>query len=124
MRATTGIPVENVYFLLCYAWDRLEEAELTSVEVSPECRLPDLFARVLRSGVTHLLKRGLDRTYSPTDEEIAGIRGRLQIAGSIKRATFLRGRAWCSFDELSPDVLHNRILKTTLRSLAAVAGLD
>jgi 5-methylcytosine-specific restriction enzyme subunit McrC len=118
------IPVENVYFLLSYAWDRLEERELTHVSLTPEARLPELFARVLLGGVTHLLKRGLDRSYLLVEGEIAGVRGRLDVAASLKRATFPRARAWCAFDELSPDVPHNRIVKTTLRRLASVAELD
>jgi 5-methylcytosine-specific restriction enzyme subunit McrC len=118
------IPIENIYYLLCYAWDRLEEASLTNVTPTPDMRLPDLFARVLGSGVAHLLKRGLDRAYVTTEEEIAGVRGRLDVSMSLKRATFPRARAWCAFDELSADTLPNRIVRTTLRALASVADLD
>ncbi len=118
------IPIENIYYLLCYAWDTLEEAELASVTVTPEMRLQDLLARVLIGGLTHLLKRGLDRTYVTDEDEIAGIRGRLDLGASIKRTTFARARAHCVFDELSPDVVHNRIVKTTLRRLAAAADLN
>lgn len=118
------IPIQNIYYLLCYAWDRLEEADLTAVTLTPETKLPDLFARILRNGVTHLLKRGLHRAYLTAEEEIPGVRGRLSVAASIKRATLPQGRAWCVIDELSPDVAHNRIVKTTLRELAGVAGLD
>lgn len=122
--AGAAIPIENVYYLLCYAWDKLEEAALTDVAPTPEMRLPDLFARVLRSGVAHSLKRGLDRAYVTSEEEIAGVRGRLDLAMSLKRATFPRARAWCAFDELSPDTPPNRIVRTTLRALASVAELD
>ena len=122
--AGAAIPIENIYRLLCYAWDRLEEAALTDVTPTPEMRLPDLFARVLKSGVAHLLKRGLDRAYVTADEEMAGVRGRLDIATSLKHATFPRARAWCAFDELSPDTLPNRIVRTTLRTLASVSELD
>jgi 5-methylcytosine-specific restriction enzyme subunit McrC len=122
--AGTAIPIENIYYLLCYAWNRLEEAALTDVTPTPEMRLPDLFARVLRGGVAHLLKRGLDRAYVTAEEEIAGVRGRLDVAMSVKRATFPRARAWCAFDELSPDTPPNRIVRTTLRTLASVAELD
>jgi 5-methylcytosine-specific restriction enzyme subunit McrC len=122
--AGAAIPIENIYYLLCYAWDRLEEAALTDVTATSQMRLPDLFARVLRSGVAHLLKRGLDRAYVTEEEEIAGIRGRLNVAMSLKRATFPRARAWCAFDELSPDTPPNRIVRTTLRALASVAELD
>lgn len=122
--APAAIPIENIYYLLCYAWDALEQADRASVSVTPEMRLQDLLARVLAGGVTHLLKRGLDRTYVVDEGEIAGIKGRLDLAASIKRTTFARARAHCVFDELSPDTAHNRIVKTTLRRLASLDGLD
>ncbi len=118
------IPVANIYYLLCYAWDRLAEKELLDISADSEAPLADLFARVLRSGVSHLLKRGLDRSYLVAEEEIAGIRGKLLLASSVRAASFPKGRAWCAFDELSPDVLHNQIVKSTLRRLATVSGLD
>lgn len=119
-----AIPIRNIYYLLCYAWDRLDEAALTDVSMAGEPRLADLLGRVLRSGVTHLLKRGIDRRYVAENAEIAGIRGRLDISSSLKRASFPRARAWCVFDELSPDTPANRIVKTTLRNLASVSALD
>jgi 5-methylcytosine-specific restriction enzyme subunit McrC len=119
-----AIPIENVYYLLCYAWDVLEEADLADVTVTPEMRLQELLGSVLCSGLTHLLKRGLDRSYVINQDEIAGIKGKLDLGMSIKRTTFARARAHCLFDELSSDVMHNRILKTTLRRLASVADLD
>lgn len=119
--APRPIPIENIYYLLSYAWDALDEAELANVSVLPEMRLQDLLASVLCGGVTHLLKRGLDRSYVANEGEIAGVRGKLRIGESVKRVTFARARAYCVFDELSADVLHNRIVKATLRSLAGAA---
>ena len=118
------IPIENIYYLLCYAWDALDEAEIVSVDVTPEMKLQDLLAGVLRGGVAHLLKRGLDRAYVTSEDEIAGVRGRLDIGASVKRASFRKARACCVFDELSPDVPHNRIVKTMLRRIANVEGLS
>lgn len=118
------IPIENIYYLLCYAWNVLDEAALANVSVTPEMTLQELLASVLCGGVTHLLKRGLDRAYILEEEEIAGIRGRLNLGASIKRMSFSRARANCVFDELSVDVEHNRIVRTTLRRLAASADLD
>src|SRR6185312_6818529 len=80
---TKAIPIENIYYLLSYAWDVLEERELANVTVEGTMRLQDLLARVLVGGVTHLLKRGLDRTYLSREEEIAGVRGRLLVGRSI-----------------------------------------
>jgi 5-methylcytosine-specific restriction enzyme subunit McrC len=122
--AAQAIPIANIYYLLSYAWNALDEAELTSVDVTPEMHLQDLLGRILRKGVMRLLKRGMDRSYIAQHEEIAGVRGRLDVATSLKRASFTRAAAWCTFDDLSPDVLHNQIIKTTLRELAALLSLN
>ena len=41
------IPIQNIYYLLCYAWDKLEEKELIDVDPVGMTELVDLFARVL-----------------------------------------------------------------------------
>jgi 5-methylcytosine-specific restriction enzyme subunit McrC len=113
-----SIPVQNVYYLLCYAWDRLEEGGVVDVSAVPRTDLVTLFATVLAGGVAHVLRRGMDRGYVPHEEAIAGVRGKLLMAASLKTASLTRGRAVCAFDELSHDVLHNRLIKATLRGLA------
>jgi|SRR5467141_1504957 len=83
-----------------------------------------LFARVLLSGVTHLLKKGFDRGYIVHSEETKVLRGRIQFQPTLKRGLLFRAHAHCEFDELSYDVLHNRILKTTLSRLIRADGID
>lgn len=118
-----AIPVENIYYLLAYAWDRLDEADPTSVSELAAHSLVQLFARVLRSGVSHLLLRGLDRTYVSETAELAGVRGRIEMAASTQRLSFPQARAVCTFDELSIDTPANRVIKTTLSNLAAESTL-
>ena len=55
------IKVANIYYLLCYAWDKLEEKEIVDVQEDGITELVDLFASVLVNGVTHLFNQGLDR---------------------------------------------------------------
>lgn len=117
------IPVENIYFLLCYAWDKLEERDLVQVDDSGSTDLLDLFARVLVNGTNHLLKRGFDRGYLLHREETKRLRGKVLFSPSIQRNLFIQGRAACEFDEFSYNVLHNRILKTTLSKLRRYDGL-
>lgn len=118
------IPVLNVYYLLCYAWDRIGEGKTVNLG-SEEFDGPiDLFAKVLNDGVTRLISRGLDRDYLAVHEDIRGIKGKLDLATTVKRNLLLKGRAFCSFDEFSYDVLQNRILKATLRNLALVDSLN
>ena len=43
------IPVLNIYYMLCYAWNTLEEAELVDAGTEGVKELHDLLARVLES---------------------------------------------------------------------------
>ena len=118
------IPIQNVYFLLCYAWNTLAEGRVVPVS-QEECKtLAELFARVLDGGVTHLLKRGLDRDYVTEDVETSSLRGKLDVSATVKRHLLLQSRVHCVIDSLSYDVAHNRIIKTTIRNLIRCEDLD
>src|SRR5690606_1318233 len=72
----------------------------------------------------HLLRRGLDRGYLNMSEDTPRLRGRIDFGESLKRTLFPRAYAHCHFDELSYDVLHNQILKSTIARLIAVESLE
>ena len=115
---TTAIPIANLYYLLAYAWDhRLNEAELTAVDAGSCPDLNNLFARILANATHQLVRRGLDRTYMPVEDETPRIRGRIDFSASEKALARTRGKLICHYDELSPDVLHNQVVKATLRLL-------
>ena len=118
------IPIRNVYFLLLYAWDQLAEGELTDVSELESTELADLFASVLVSGIHHVLRRGLDQGYLSHNEEIAGVRGRINIGITARRMLMSHGRAHCEFDELSVDTRPNQILRAAVTHLIGVSGLD
>ncbi len=114
----TTIPITNLYYLLAYAWDhKLSEAELVAVDADSCPDLNNLFAKILASATHHLVRRGLDRSYVPFEEETPRIRGRIDFSAGEKIQSRTRGKLVCIYDELSPDVLHNRIVKATLRVL-------
>lgn len=118
------IPIRNFYYLLCYAWDKLEESRVIGVTGDDYRHIADLFARVLASGMEHLLKRGLDQGYQEYHEVFAGIRGKIDFGTSLKSHLFPQGRAACVFEQLTHDVLHNRILKSTMANLLRHQELD
>jgi 5-methylcytosine-specific restriction enzyme subunit McrC len=114
----TTIPITNLYYLLAYAWDhKLSEAELVSINADLCPDLNNLFAKILAASTHHLVRRGLDRSYVPFEEETSRIRGRIDFSASEKIQSRTRGKLVCIYDELSPDVLHNQIVKATLRVL-------
>ncbi|MBI5102825.1 MAG: 5-methylcytosine-specific restriction endonuclease system specificity protein McrC [Nitrospirae bacterium] len=117
------IPIQNVYFLLCYAWDRFDEGDMKEVS-STDCRnIADLLATVLCRGVSRLLKKGLDRGYVEQEKIINTVRGRIDIGYTARHGLHQRGRVLCRFDELEYDVLHNQIIKSTLRLLLRLEEL-
>lgn len=118
------IPVENLYYLLCYSWDRLDEGELIPVDSEACETLQDLLAKVLISGAQRLLKQGFHRNYQEQVEETGSLRGRIAFAPSLRQLSWTKGRMVCEFTELSYNTLPNRILKTTLRNLLYTEGIS
>ena len=119
------IPIANIYYLLCYAWDVLEEKEtLAEAEALDSTELLDLFACVLVNGTSRLLRRGLDRGHLQCEAEIPGVRGKLLVTQTLRRNLLRNGRTACAWEELEYDTLPNRVLKTTFLTLRDAAKLD
>ena len=118
------IPIENIYYLLCYAWNKLEEKERVNVEVDDKMEILDLFAKVLINATKILLKRGIDKNYIETTEELAGIKGKIQFSQTIKSNILFKQRTICTFDEFSSNILTNRILLTSIKTLIKTKGLN
>ena len=121
------IPPENLYYVLCYAWERLDRltVEPRDVRDAGGDDLPqNLLARLLRDGFDRVLRRGLDRGYREFAEETRRPRGKVDLPATVRRALRARGQVSVRYEELSRDVLHNRIVKTTMQCLAAVPELD
>ena len=120
----TAIPIQNIYYLLCYAWDLLEEADELAVGIEDPPRVEDLLARLLINGTRRLLRRGIDQNYLPQSEILVTVRGKIDFEVSTRRLLFEHRRVQCNFEEFLPDLLHNRILKETLKALGAYTELD
>jgi 5-methylcytosine-specific restriction enzyme subunit McrC len=112
------IPIANIYYLLCYAWDTLEEKDtLAEVDNSESPQLVELFAKVLVNGTRRLIRRGLDRGYLPHQARIPGVRGKLLVTQTACRDLIRHGRAECVWDDFEYNTLPNQILKTTIQQL-------
>jgi 5-methylcytosine-specific restriction enzyme subunit McrC len=118
------IPVENIYYLLCYAWNKLEEKDRVQISVEASTSLLDLFAKVLINAARILLKRGIDKNYMDHTEERAVITGKIDLSETLKRRSLSYQRAICTFDEFSAETLLNRILVSTMYRLTRTNGLD
>jgi 5-methylcytosine-specific restriction enzyme subunit McrC len=118
------IPIQNVYYLLAYAWGHADAAQEREADAAAVETLPDLLAWVLAHRTSALLKRGLDRSYLEEQVTIPGVRGKLELAATIKQNVLSQAQTVCTVEEFRHDVLHNRILRSTLRRLLALPRLD
>lgn len=119
-----SIPIQNIYFLLSYAWNKLEEAERVKVDVRDITNLPSLFAKVLVNATSILLKRCLEQDYIAHQCEIAGIKGKFSLSETVKKNLIHKQKTICLFDDYSVNILSNQILITTLHNLLKLNELD
>lgn len=103
--------------MLAYAFRALHQVGAGEVMAEEFDHLHDLLAAILVHGLNRQIKQGLYRDYALRNEELAGVRGRIDVADSLKRLSFTQGRLACEFDEFTIDTPHNRILKSTIKVL-------
>ncbi len=118
------IPIENIYYLLCYSWNKLEEKEQVSVNAQDFTELIDLFAVVLKNGINQLIKRGFDRNYIEFSEDTKRLRGKIDFGVSLKKNLMKKAQMHCHFDDLNHNVLHNQIIKSTIHNLMNMKKID
>lgn len=111
------IPVQNVYYMLAYAFQVLNEDGYRNVATGQFNNVAELCAAILTKGVSLQLKRGLGRDYISETETLSGLRGKIDITESIKTQTMLRRQMVCTYDEFSVNTYMNRIIKTTMLKL-------
>lgn len=111
------IPVQNIYYMLAYAFQVLNENGYKDIETEQFDNVGELCAAILAKGVTLQLKRGLGKEYIPQTEPLSSLRGKIDIAESIKTQSMLRKQLVCTYDDFTVNSYMNRILKSTMELL-------
>lgn len=108
------IRVQNVYYMLAYAFQVLHEQGYKNVATEEFDNVAELLSAILCRGVSVQIKRGLIRQYISREEALAAPRGKLEIGESIKTQVIRKKQLVCNYDEFSVDAYPNRIIKTTM----------
>ena len=111
------IPIHNVYYMLSYAFQILNEQSYKSIATEQFHNTADLMAAILSKGIATQIKRGLGKEYILRTEVLSSLRGKMDITESIKTQTILKKQMWCTYDEFSVNGTKNRIIKSTLELL-------
>lgn len=118
------IPIKNLFYLLCYAWDVPELRTKIQVD-GEECRSScNFLAHVMAQVCEQIVKRGLQQEYRYQQVEVEGVRGKMNVAETLKSGRHRLGFTQCQVDEMSQDVLINQIIYTTLLHLTRISDID
>ena len=111
------IPIQNVYYMLSYAFQVLNEQGYKNIDTEQFNNTAELMAAILAKGIAVQIKRGLGKEYISQTESLSALRGKIDIAESIKTQTMLKKQMICTYDEFSVNGTMNRIIKSTVELL-------
>lgn len=111
------IPVQNIYYMLAYAFQVLNENGYKDIATEQFDNVGELCAAILAKGISVQLKRGLGKEYVSQTEPLSSLRGKIDIAESIKTQSMLRKQLVCTYDNFTVNSYMNRILKSTMELL-------
>lgn len=109
----SNVLIRNIYHMLAYAFKSLKQSNYSRVATEDFENIHNLLAAILSKGISQQLKQGLYREYINKYEDLAVLRGKLNIQGTIKNRVQNKQRLSCEFDELSENNIFNQILKLT-----------
>jgi len=111
------IRIQNIYHMLSYAYQILQEEGYSKCATEEFDNTADLLSAILVKGISTQVKRGLSREYKEVVEPLSSLKGKIDINDSIKQQTMVKQQLVCSYDEFSVNTYHNQILKTTCNIL-------
>lgn len=114
MTKDKSIFIKNIYYMLSYAFTTLKESVYDDIKKESFENIHNLFAAILAKGVGLQLKQGLYREYINRVENLAVVRDKISMPGTVKNRLERKMIVTCDYDELSENNLLNQILKSTI----------
>lgn len=114
------IPIKNIYYMLSYAFQILNEQGYKDIETEQFDNIAELYAAILTKGITTQIKRGLGKEYISQTESLSVLRGKIDLAESIRTQRILKKQIVCTYDDFSINSYTNRIIKTTVKLLLSM----
>ena len=124
MTKDKSIFIKNIYYMLSYAFQTLNQGEYENIATEEFENIHNLFAAILAKGIGRQLKQGLYREYLNRKEALPVVRGKIDMPGTIQNRLARERKVTCEYDELSENNLFNQILKTTVLLLIRHARVD
>jgi len=124
MMKDKSIFIKNIYYMLSYAFTSLNQSNYENVATEEFDNIHNLLAAILSKGIGQQLKQGLYREYLNKKEDMAVMRGKIDMPGTIQKKIAHQQVLTCEYDELSENNFLNQILKTTVLILLRHSKVD
>ena len=111
------IPIKNIYYMLSYAYQILNEQGYRDIALEEFDNIGELCAAILAKGMSVQLKRGLNKTYTEQNESLTAVRGKINLTDTIRTQSLRRQQVVCTYDEFNENSYLNRIIKSTMLAL-------
>lgn len=122
--AKNPIPIKNLFFMLCYAWNILSIKDDILVGLDDYDDAYNVLGRVFSHGIGKLIRSGFHRSYVQQNEELTSLRGKIDIQESINRLSIQKKKLMCNYDEYSSNDVFNQILNYTIAALLRNPAVD
>jgi 5-methylcytosine-specific restriction enzyme subunit McrC len=110
------LPIDQTLFLVSYALDPIRWGDLVT-EFAPEWHPHDLMAQLFAIRAREALKKGLFHGYRSEEESSPVVKGRILFGERARHSFRSPHLVDVAFDEFTPDVLENRLLRAATRAL-------
>lgn len=108
---------KRLVHMLAVALDlTIETGQITELDWQCETLL-EILIRIFCSKLTDAVRRGMPRRYTTQEDDLAALRGSLNLPRQFTRHAANPSRLACNFDDLSEDIALNRIMKATVAHL-------
>ena len=123
-RINRKVPIKNVLYMFSYVWDKVSFQEYTNLNNEDDFDSANILSTLFLLNVNTILKRGLYKEYNEINEEIKGIRGKIDFKNSLNNLSFKNAKAFCYYDILNENNIINQIIKTTALKLYRANGIN
>lgn len=115
------IPIKNIYYMVLYAWGKVKNiSNITEKNTEGLRGFNDVITEFFLSEVSLIIKKGIGREYVNIDAQAKFIKGKIDIARSIK---LIQPNLICYFDEYSDDIILNQVIKAVLIRIVGIVGI-
>ena len=98
-KAEDTVVIRNIYVMMAYAFKALDVKEYSRLGKESFDNYASLLAAILCIGIAIQRRRGFESGYTNIVEDLAQIRGTIDVRGTARLKAAGRARAVCSFDE-------------------------